>query len=275
MSRPPLALTRVAEDGRRLFGRVWPATTKPWGVLGVVHGLGEHIGRYGRFASFFQESGVTVLGFDQRGHGQTGGRLPSFQTLAADVDLVIAELADCGDVPRFLYGQSLGGGLVVHSLLRKEQQVLGAISSAPLLVPAFEPPAWKLRLAKWLYRAWPSFSLASGVRAADLSRDPEAVRRYLADPLVHRRVSAVLGHTMLEAGRWSLANADRLNRPLLLMHGTEDRITSCEASREFANKSQDWCTLMLWDGLFHDLHDEPERLDVLASVIDWMRKLCG
>jgi alpha-beta hydrolase superfamily lysophospholipase len=80
---------------------------------------------------------------------------------------------------------------------------------------------------------------------------------------------------MLEAGRWSLANADRLNRPLLLMHGTEDRITSCEASREFANKSQDWCTLMLWDGLFHDLHDEPERLDVLASVIDWMRKLCG
>jgi alpha-beta hydrolase superfamily lysophospholipase len=80
---------------------------------------------------------------------------------------------------------------------------------------------------------------------------------------------------MLEAGRWSLENADRLNRPLLLMHGTEDRITSCEASREFANKSQAWCTLRLWDGLFHDLHDEPERLDVLASVINWMRKLCG
>jgi alpha-beta hydrolase superfamily lysophospholipase len=264
------------------FARAWMPEQTPWAMVGLVHGLGDHSGRYAGVAQALVGAGIGVVGYDQRGHGLTGGPLPTFEVLLSDIDRMIAAMEALNDAPKFLYGASLGGGLVLNYALHCQSQYVshsrhqksrlqGAIASSPLLTPAFKPPAWKLMLARWLRNLWPSFTLASGIDPNDLSRDPLAVEQYRNDPQVHHRISAALGFSMLQAGQWALEHASELQCPVLLMHGTKDRITSHEASREFAAKAGANCTLKIWDGFFHDLHFEPERDQVLRFVVDWIQ----
>lgn len=115
----------------------------------------------------------------------------------------------------------------------------------------------------------PAFSMSSGLRAEDLSRDPEVVRDYINDPLVHDRVTPRF-LDIREAGLWALTHAAELPLPLLLMHGTADRITSTQASIDFEADAGDRCSLQIWDGLYHEIHNEPEKEQVLAYVVEWI-----
>ncbi len=105
---------------------------------------------------------------------------------------------------------------------------------------------------------WPTFSQASGLDTQALSRDPAVVRAYENDPLVHARVSARLFVSTYQAGLWALDHAAEFPLPLLLMHGTADRLTSVEASRQFARRGSGDCTFKLWEGFYHEIHNEPE-----------------
>jgi alpha-beta hydrolase superfamily lysophospholipase len=125
-----------------------------------------------------------------------------------------------------------------------------------------------------LNRVWPGCSLDSGVNPDFLSHDPRVARQYRQDPLVHSRVSAILGTSMLTAGKWAIDHADQLRLPTLLMHGTGDRLTSAESSRTFANRAGRRCTLQIWEGLFHELHFETEQEQVLQRIRDWMQQTC-
>jgi alpha-beta hydrolase superfamily lysophospholipase len=172
-----------------------------------------------------------------------------------------------------LYGQSLGGGLVLNHLLRRRPQLAGAVVSSPLLLPAKQPPRWKLRSGRLLQHLWPSFRFATGVPSSALSHDPQVVAAHQTDPLVHRGVSARLGVQMLDAGRWALEHAAELASPVLLLHGEADTVTSCEASREFARRAGPQCTLQTWPGLLHELHGELQRDEVLQAVVAWLRSV--
>jgi alpha-beta hydrolase superfamily lysophospholipase len=242
----------------------------------IVHGLGEHSGRYGEVARHLTAAGYLVLAFDLRGHGRTEGprgHARGFGILLDDVDEVVGEAAGRGRaLPAFLYGHSLGGSIVLNYALRRQPQLAGLVVSSPLLQPTIAPGAWRVTLARTLQRIWPALTFANTVDPADLSRDPEVVRAYREDPLVHRRVSVRLGTQMLRAGRWALAHADGLRVPTLLMHGTADSLTSPAASRLFARRAENLCQLRLWDGCFHELHWERERAAVLEFVVDWLRR---
>ena len=168
------------------------------------------------------------------------------------------------------YGQSLGGGLVINYLLSRGSQATGGIANSPLLRTAFPPPAWKLAVARALGKFWPTFTLSTAIRPKELTHDPAGVKAYQSDPLVHQRVSAALGLSMLEAGEWSIANAHKLATPLLLIHGTQDRITSCEASETFSKASNSYCDFRPWNGLYHDMHWEPQWQQVLAAMQDFI-----
>lgn len=246
-------------------------------MIGIVHGLGEHSGRYRDVAEHFRRNGFAVVAFDQIGHGCSGGprgHVCDYARLLDDVGMLVGELQRRGEgLPRFLYGHSLGGNLVLNFALRRRPELTGLIVTSPLLRSAVRPPWWKLVLGHALNRVCPQLTLETGIDPADLSHDPQAVQRYRDDPLVHHHVSARLGIQMLAAGRWALEHAEELNVPTLLMHGAADRLTSAEASREFAARAGSMCTLKVWPDGFHELHWESNRADVLDAILDWLKGL--
>ena len=262
------------EDGLQLYAQGWQPETEPKGVICLVHGLGEHSGRYAHLAAFLNQAGYALLTFDLRGHGKSEGQrghTPSYEALMKDIARLLEEAAErYPDRPRFLYGHSLGGNLVINHALRRRLPLDGVIATGPALRTAFEPPAWKITLGKIMYNLWPTLSMSNGLDCQGLSRDPEVVRAYNDDPLVHDRLSARLGMDMLEAGLWALEHAAEFPLPLLLMHGGADRLTSAQASREFAAQAGDVCTLKIWEGFYHEIHNEPEQRQVFEYLLEWL-----
>jgi len=263
-------------DGIELHERRWLPESGCRAVVCLVHGLGEHSGRYQHVGEAFAGQGIGVFACDARGHGRSGGRrshTPSYDALLDDVDLLVgaAQAAQPG-VPLFLYGHSLGGALVINHALRRETPIRGVIASAPAFRPGFTPPAWKVAVGRLAARVLPTLRLASELDPAAISRDPAVVEGYLADPLMNRSLTAALGVAVLDEGERALAAAHTLSVPLLLIHGTADRLTDVDASRAFAAAAGDLCTLQLLDGLYHEPHNEPEKADVFACVFDWIEE---
>ncbi len=262
-------------DGLQLFAQDWPPEGKPRAVVCLVHGLGEHSGRYAHVAGALTQAGYTLLGFDLRGHGRSAGQrghAPSYKALLDDIDHLLEEATQrFPDRSRFLYGHSFGGSLVLYYTLQRRPQLAGAIVTAPLLRTAFQPPVWKISLGKMLYSLWPTFSMTNEVDPKGLSHDPEVVRAYVNDPLVHNRISARLAMDMLWAAEWTLEHAAEFPLPLLLMHGGADPICSAEASRQFVERVPGDGTFKLWNGLSHEIHNEPEQRQVFDTMIAWLQ----
>jgi len=174
------------------------------------------------------------------------------------------------DLPIFLYGHSLGGNLVIHYALKKQPTIAGVIATAPLFRLAYKPPFLQTLMLKIFKSLRINISLPSGLDDTALSRDVNVIRAYRNDPLTHNRITPALAVNMIKFGEWNLEHSAELSLPFLLMHGDADRITSSEASREFAEKSGKNCTLKIWQDLFHEPHNEPEKRDVVAFAIDWL-----
>lgn len=260
-------------DGLRLHARRWSPGEEARGAVCLVHGLGEHGGRYERFAAALTGAGYSLMAADLRGHGRSEGRrghVGSYDHLMDDIELLLAETSlGSPGVPLFLYGQSMGGNLVVNYALRRRPALAGMIASSPLLRMATDPPRWKTALGRHLRRLLPALPLGNGIRADDLSRDLAVVDAYRRDPLVHDRLTPRF-YDVVTAGEWAIAHAAELAVPLLLMHGDADMITSHAASAEFAGRAGDRCTFRLWEGLRHELHNEPEGVQVSRFVLEWM-----
>ncbi len=265
-------------DGLTLFGRGrGPAKVK--GVICLVHGMGEHCGRYGHFFRFFDAKGFACLSLDLRGHGKSEGKrghTPSYSRLLDDVDLLLARAADrYPSAPRFLYGHSMGGNLVVNHGLRRHSEAQGIVASSPWLELAFQPPWIKVALGRLMNRIYPGMGMSAGLETEALCRDPAVVKAYVDDPLVHGKITPRLFLGMYESGRWALDHASELGVPILLMHGTGDRLTSAEASKDFCNKAGGECRIKLWPGLYHELHNEPEKKEVMEFADRWLDQRLG
>lgn len=256
-------------SGSPLFMRMW-SVERPDAVIILVHGLGDHSGRFEPVAHTFCRANFSVIGFDALGHGKTGGSMPSFDVLSKDLIKVIRVARSQHTAPVLLFGQSLGGGVALHHGISGDEPVDAIVAGSPLLRPAFKPPAWKLFIGRTLGKLWPTLTLGTGLNPHNLTSDPEEVERYLNDPLILRYVSAALGMSMLEAGENTLLRASQLATPTLIIHGTADRITSAEASREFAERAGSICEIKLWRNMLHDLHFEMAKDQVLGHVVEWI-----
>lgn len=265
-------------DGTELFAYEWrPKSNRPLGVILLVHGLGEHGGRYADWANKFTQTGFAFMTFDQRGHGNSPGRrghASSYDILLDDIECFRKEsLKRMPDLPVFLYGHSLGGNLVLNYVLRRRPKFAGVIVTSPWLRLAVEPPAFIKAFARFLCILWPTLSISSGLGSNALSHDSSVVKTYQVDSLVHKRISVSLFTAMDQAGRWAMENAVQFNLPLLLMHGGGDRITSLEATKEFAGCVTKECSLKTWPGLFHELHNELEKDEIFAYIINWLNHI--
>jgi acylglycerol lipase len=264
-----------SKDGLDLFGRAWePSERKPKAVICHVHGLGEHSGRYVHVAQAFSNAGYAMLSFDLRGHGHSGGlrgHISSIDDYMQDIDSLFEQARSrYPGLPVFLYGHSIGAVQVLNYCLRQKPDLEGVIATGPSLHTAIEYQTIKVVMAKALGALFPKVTIASGLKPGDLSRDQAVIQAYINDPLVHDRASLGFGKNMLDANRWALEHAAEFPLPLLLVHGKEDVIAFPSSSIEFAAPLKEKCTLMLWDGLYHEVHNEPEKAEVLNAMTIWM-----
>ncbi len=270
-------LSWKSSDGLTIYGKKWDTNLPLKAVICMMHGMGEHINRYDHVMAMFNENGYAVIGCDQRGHGKSEGKrghFPDFDTFMNDVDNLLKIASEHYPATKqILYGHSMGGNLVANYLLRRHPKIAGAILSSPYFQLAFQPPAFKLFIGRLLKGLFPALSMDSGLDSSAISRDKKEVEKYNNDPLVHGKVSAKLGIEMIETGQWALDNAEKLNIPTLIYHGTLDKLTSHNASADFAIKAQKQATFVSFDGLFHETHNEPERKEVFKTIISWLDNL--
>ncbi|MDW7674923.1 MAG: alpha/beta hydrolase [Bacillota bacterium] len=260
-------------DGTKLFVRRWQPNEKLTGVICLVHGLGEHSGRYHHVAEAIARAGYGVLAIDLRGHGQSAGKrgyTPSYDALMQDVDCLRAAAAkEFPTCPCYLYGHSMGGNLVLNYALRYKKELAGVIATSPWLKLSFEPSSIKLLVGHIMDKIYPGFIQENGLNAKFLSHDDEAVVKYLNDPLVHNKISARLFISVHAAGQWAIDNAKALELPVLLLHGAGDKITDVAGSNLFAQQARN-CTFKVWSHLYHELHNEIEKEEVINTIIGWL-----
>jgi alpha-beta hydrolase superfamily lysophospholipase len=258
-----------------IFRRAWLPVRDPRRVLLVVHGFGEHCGRYDEFAAWFAARGCAVYGYDQRGHGRSGGirtHVDSFDEFLDDLgaihELVREEQAG---LPLTLVGHSMGGLIGLAYLALRRPTLRSAIISAPALAPDLAVPAWRALLARTLRRLAPRFAMASGLDLTGLSRDESVLRRYLADPLVVRTMTASLGAELMATAPRVREYAGAIETPVLLMHGAADPLCLASASEEFAAKLRaPGSALRIYPDLRHEIFNEPERERVFGEAWKWL-----
>ena len=275
-------------DGTRLVAESWAPEGQPKFVVCVAHGNSEHMGRYGDVAADFNEAGGYVFGVDRRGQGESGGapgHVDSFDVFVSDLRFVLAQKAEAlpesmrpNAVPWFLLGHSAGGLIALLHLLDKEQEIplRGTIISNPLLGLAMKVSPVTATLGRMAARFAPKLLIASNIPASAVSRDPEVVARYEADPRRVRKVSTRWFVEMTAAADRVKANVSRIVAPLLWAVGTGDQICdhqeSLQAFSRLTNPADNDQHLEVFDGYYHELHNEPpaERAKLMSTYLSWI-----
>lgn len=252
----------------------FPASGAPKALILLVHGLGEHAGRYAGWAARFNERGVTLRAFDLPGHGHSEGRrgvIASPEKVYDTIDQISAGIAsEFPGVPLFIYGHSLGGGIVLNYLIRRKPEIQGAIVTSPWIFLSESPALVKVLLASMAKKLMPGMTQPSGLKTEFLSRDPAVVDAYRKDPLVHGQISAGLYGWMTDAAAETLGRASEITVPLLIAHGRSDMIISPSGSLLVAGSAPK-ATLKLWEGGYHELHNDllkDEHFDFITEWID-------
>lgn len=266
-----------SDDGLDIFAQGWEPETAPKAIVCLVHGVGEHSSRYVHVAEAFCKEGYGLFGADLRGHGRSEGprgHFPSIEAVLKDIDLLFEHARSrYPGVPLVLYGHSLGAILVLHYGLKRKPVIKGVIATSPALHTALENQPVKIMAAKVLGSLFPSLAMASGLDVNAISHNKQVVKDYINDPLNHDRISVGFGKIMLGVNKWTLEHASEFPVPLLLMHGEADSIAFPSSSTEFAASLNGKCKLVIWKGGFHEMHNEPEKEEVLRTMTGWMDSL--
>lgn len=265
----------LSRDGLQLFYRFW-VPKKCEKILCIIHGLGEHSGRYEHVATFLTQHKIGVFALDLRGHGKSKGKrghANKIELLINDIEELLKKArSEYLDLPMYLFGHSMGGNLVANFLLQDDsKEVAGFILSSPWLLLQDQPPKWKRIFGDIMARYAPAFTIANDINADHISKDKREVKKYQNDPLIHDRISAGLFNAISSGARDVLNNSKEISTPGLIYHGTKDKLVSLTASREFAQSNP----LFEWHEIknaFHEPHNDQERDEVLKLILDWLNK---
>ena len=245
-------------------------------VLVTVHGFGAHCGLYRHVAGALLARGIAVTQFDCRGHGRSEGRrghVEVFDDYHTDLSLVVRRARErTPGVPWALMGHSLGGAIVLDHVLRRKSdpQADRLVAVAPWLELKMKVPMPKRAAAEVFARLKPTLTTGNGIKAEDVSRNPEVVANFFRDPLVHHVATAGWFAAVLRAQAALRAMAAQLQVPTLVLVAGQDRIVSSEATLAFAQAAGSTAEVRLYQDLYHDLFLEPEREQVVSDVADWL-----
>ena len=266
-----------SNDGLDFFGQYWKTNNEEKAVIALVHGFGEHSGRYGHVAEYFNKNGYSVFALDNRGHGKTGGQrghTPTYDHLMQDLDVFLEKVNDLfPDTKIIVYGHSMGGGIVTNYLIRRKPNVIGGLVTGPFYRTAEPPPAFQLFLGKIMQNIYGAFPDKAKVPPEYISKDSAVVDKYKNDPLVHNKMSAKLGMSLLESGEYAIEHASEVTIPFYIMHGEVDKLTAVDGSRDFNKKAGDNVKLETFPGLYHEIHNEPEQTMIFEKMVEWCDQL--
>ncbi|MCA9772954.1 MAG: lysophospholipase [Myxococcales bacterium] len=269
-------------DGLDLFWRSWIPAAAPKGVLLFVHGLGEHSGRYGNPVAHFAPRGWVCYAFDYRGHGKSpGGRVHvnAFDEYLSDLSTVHGLVRDRQrGRPVFVVGHSQGGLITLRYAIRHPRDLPGVVVSSPFLgvAPAARPSAALKAVAAVLSRVAPTIKFPNGVDPKLICRDKAVVDAYVNDPLVSNKVSARWFTEALGALDRAHAEAGMLRVPALVMQAGADGLVDPEATREWVSRAPErFVEYVGWEGLYHELFNEPERERVFERMDRWLGERLG
>jgi acylglycerol lipase len=265
-------MMKTTDDSVDLYFQGWEIEEPAKGVVCLVHGLGEHSGRYAHVGERLNQARYHMMAFDLPGHGKTSGKrgdLPTYDVLNKYVTLMLSEASRrYPTLPQILFGHSMGGLVVLYYCLKIKPSLAGVVATGTGLKTALEEQKGKILLVKLLGPLFPGLVIASGLDTSALSRDAQVVDDYQKDLLVHDRATLGLGFYSLKAIQYIYGNARAWDLPLLLMHGTDDRLAYPKGSEDFAELvSPKLCTLKLWQGYYHELHNEPGKEEVFKYLI--------
>lgn len=264
--------------GRRLFRRSWLPEAPDRAVL-LVHGFGEHCGRYEAMGSWLADRGCAVHGYDHRGHGRSEGPrnyIDAFDDYLDDLDVILEIVrVEHPGLELTIVGHSMGGLTVLAFLRERKPDVFAAVTSGPALeITALTGP--KLWIAKALRRLRPHTLIDAGLPADALSRDPEVVRAYEDDPLVETRMTPSLGLEMMAATERTAAGGGEVGVPLLMLHGGGDPLCAAQGSQDFFESlpatARPPSRLEIYPGLLHEIFNEPEQEQIFEDLLGWV---CG
>jgi len=268
--------TFAGYGGVELYYQRWRADGPPKAVLPIVHGYGEHSGRYGNVVDWFVPRGYSVYAFDLRGHGRSPGKqgeLRDFGDYREDVRAFLDLVHEAEpERPVFLMGHSMGGLIVLNYVLHDPSGLDGVVASGPVLcAPGIS--SFLLWLCKVLAPVWPNLIMDSGLDATALSRDASVGEAYVNDPLVHGKGSPCMVNELMKAVDWTQAHAAELALPCLIVHGSEDQLSDAQASQEFfdhvtfADKER-----IEYEGYYHEVFNELGKEKVFADIEGWLER---
>lgn len=259
-----------------IYASEWQPDGPAQAVIVLIHGIGEHIGRYQHVARMFTDNHYAVIGADLVGHGKSGGQrghVDSYDDFLEIIDWLLLEAKNrYPGLPLFIYGHSLGGNLALYYNQKRFPQIAGMIVSSPGLEPTNVPPL-KLALGKLMYALYPRYKMTNSLDVTGLSRDADVIAAYQADPMVHPMISAHLGLDLLDSGKAIRENFRKTQIPLLMLHGQQDRLVKIAGTREFASHlTGDVTFIEIPDG-YHELHNEPNKEEIFHIWLDWLDKI--
>jgi alpha-beta hydrolase superfamily lysophospholipase len=263
--------------GLGLFHRAWLAA-EPRRALVVVHGFAEHSRRYEAFGEWFSTRGSSVHALDLRGHGFSDGArgyVDRFSDYLDDLELFLERVrAEAPALPLVLVGHSLGGLVVAGLLCERKPDIAAAVTSGAGLALDERMPGYQVAVARVARRIAPRLSIGAGIDVAALSRDPEVGRRYLADPLVFRRLTLSLAVEIFDAAQRTARGGAAVSVPMLLLHGEADSLCPPPGSRDFFETlAVKGSALRTYPGLRHEIFNEPEAVEVFQDALSWIEGL--
>ncbi|MCH9837410.1 MAG: alpha/beta fold hydrolase [Ilumatobacter sp.] len=260
--------TATTADGLAQLRRRWVPAGPPHAAMLIVHGIGEHSGRYEHVGGHFADAGIDVLSYDQRGFGESGGHrghVERFDEFLDDAEVLLSERRSL-NVPTILLGHSLGGLVSSSYLVSKRPQPDLAVLSAPALDA--ELPSWQRFAAPALGTIVPRLRIPADFDGSVLTRDEAVQTAYETDPLRVPASTARLGRETLRTMKHVQMTLDRLRIPTYVLHGSDDTLVPPAASESLASLPN--VTRQIWDGLRHECMNEPEHAEVIAEIITWI-----
>ena len=268
--------TRLMKDGRKVYTKTWLPERNPRVNIILVHGIGEHCGRYEHVAQFLTDNSYAIYGFDHIGHGKSDGKrgCMTYDDAFSIINSLKNELLEQDpNLPIIIYGHSMGGGVVLAYGTKYSENVTGIIATSPAVGMAKPLKPSEIKMYRFVKKIAPNFTASNGLPLDGLSHDKQVTENYQKDSLVHDKVSVALGLDLMDWGDAIAAYDKEYPVPLFVAQGTKDTLVDPAATEKFALNVRGNVTYKRFEGGYHELHNEPNKQELFDAMAHWIDRV--